>query len=361
MAVEWMVREFRPEDLPALYDLTVLSFANDPNTRPVEVPYAHFEWMFLQCPHGEGCRYVAVVGDKIVGTHGTIPIKMYYRQQEILGSLSIWAMAHPDYRRQGMFETLGRRVYDRLGEMGIPLTHAFPNPNSYHGFIHKLGWLDIATLDMYVRPIDLKAVVGKVIRIPPIPQIVGAALSPFFRVKAPADGDFRLCAIYRFDSRADALIEARSKAHEVIVKRDAAYLNWRYIDSPYWKYHVIAAETDSELLGYVVVRCLEAFGLTGGMIMDIAALPGRADVLDALAKHAVVYSAEQGMDVSVAMVQGSIETLDALRHAGFMRVPRKLGMKTWHFGVHCNNNTVDPAFVGDIRNWFVVFGDDDVM
>jgi hypothetical protein len=362
MGVEWDVREFSIDDLPALYDLAVASYANDPNTGPFTDPYEHFEWLLGQGPSGPVRGFVAHVGAKIVGFYGAIPVALYYQNNKIQGTLSLFTMTHPDYRRQGMFTLLAKSLYQQLGEDDVQETHGFPNANSLPGFVRKLEWSHIATLDVRLRPLNPIAIIKSKVPLPLIPQFFGGVLSPFFRrISTPKTNGFRLQAVERFDSRADVLIEARAKIHGIIVNRDSQYLNWRYADSPYWQYHIIIAENDQDLLGYVVVRCLESFGLTGGMIMDIAALPGHADVLNALAQEAAHYSLQQGMDVAVCLVHGSNEILTALRKNRFMKVPRRLGLKKWYFGARRNSGQVETAILTNPAHWFITFGDDDVM
>jgi hypothetical protein len=72
--------------------------------------------------------------------------------------------------------------------------------------------------------------------------------------------------VAQFDSRADLAAEARRSSFTIQRVRDAAHLNWRYVACPELDYHIVLAEAGEALLGYIVIRCVEQFGLSGGFI-----------------------------------------------------------------------------------------------
>jgi hypothetical protein len=71
----------------------------------------------------------------------------------------------------------------------------------------------------------------------------------------------RLEALERFDARFDALWE-RAKPHlGIAVRRNAEYLNWRYVAMPTHRHERLAAVTPTgEVAGYVVWRPCQRTG-----------------------------------------------------------------------------------------------------
>src|SRR5439155_24247648 len=60
--------------------------------------------------------------------------------------------------------------------------------------------------------------------------------------------------IRRFDSSFTALWERLAPKFDLAVRRDAAYLNWRYIEPPHVRYSVVALKRQGEVHGYAVYR-----------------------------------------------------------------------------------------------------------
>jgi hypothetical protein len=49
-----------------------------------------------------------------------------------------------------------------------------------------------------------------------------------------------------------------------------------------------------------------------------------------------------------------------LRRNGFLRAPRR-AFKEWYFGVRLNDDSVKPDQITDPENWYLTFGDTDVI
>ena len=60
--------------------------------------------------------------------------------------------------------------------------------------------------------------------------------------------------IRRFDRSFTALWERLAPKFDLAVRRDAPYLNWRYIEPPHVRYSVVALKRQGEVHGYAVYR-----------------------------------------------------------------------------------------------------------
>ena len=68
----------------------------------------------------------------------------------------------------------------------------------------------------------------------------------------PLEGEVR--TIRHFDERFTALWERIGERFSFAVRRDAAYLNWKYIQAPRVRYLIAVLERDGDAAGYVVYR-----------------------------------------------------------------------------------------------------------
>src|SRR6185312_8205359 len=87
-----------------------------------------------------------------ISYYGVIPCFIKYDDKIILAAQSADTMTHPRYRNKGLFVELATLTYHLCGDTGIQLVFGFPNQNSLHGFINKLGWQLTETMDCFIIP-----------------------------------------------------------------------------------------------------------------------------------------------------------------------------------------------------------------
>lgn len=91
-----------------------------------------------------GLEHVGYLAYNTEGTpvahYGVIPCFIQYKTDIMLAAQSADTMTHPKYRYKGMFVDLSNKTFDLCRELGIRLIFGFPNQNSYHGAVNKLGW-----------------------------------------------------------------------------------------------------------------------------------------------------------------------------------------------------------------------------
>jgi hypothetical protein len=95
----------------------------------------------------------------------------------------------------------------------------------------------------------------------------------------------------RFDGGADALWDEACGQFGFILERKRDFLNWRYCDRRGGDFVVRVAREEGRLLGYTVLRVLAG----SGYVADALVLPGRLDVLQSLARDALLYLRERNV------------------------------------------------------------------
>ncbi len=75
-----------------------------------------------------------------VAFYGVIPCFIQHHEKVILAAQSADTMTHPQYRYKGMFVELSNMTFELCKQLGILFIFGFPNQNSYHGAVNKLGW-----------------------------------------------------------------------------------------------------------------------------------------------------------------------------------------------------------------------------
>ena len=88
-----------------------------------------------------------------VAFYAVIPCFIQYGKEIMLAAQSADTMTHPQYRYKGMFVELSNLTFELCRKLGIHLIFGFPNQNSYHGAVNKLGWKMTHRLDYFSIPV----------------------------------------------------------------------------------------------------------------------------------------------------------------------------------------------------------------
>jgi hypothetical protein len=88
-----------------------------------------------------------------VAYYGVIPCFVRYKNEVILAAQSADTMTHPKHRYKGMFVELSNKTFDLCRELNIRLVFGFPNQNSYHGAVNKLGWKMTEKMSCFIIPV----------------------------------------------------------------------------------------------------------------------------------------------------------------------------------------------------------------
>jgi hypothetical protein len=161
-----------------------------------------------------------------------------------------------------------------------------------------------------------------------------------------------------FDARFDALWARHAGLARLVQVRDAAFLRWRFSSLPALGYEPFEVLVDGRLEGYVVLRVLTLFDLPFGAVVDLFPCP----IVDAAVTREVLAFAERhvaarGAAFVTALLPPGLDR--HLRRFGFLPVPRRLNPRRWYLGCRC---TPDEAlFFRDVRNWYITYGDSDIL
>ena len=100
-----------------------------------------WDWAYIDNPCGSPIVSLYYHEKKLVGHYAIIPMRLRYKEQELLTGLSMTTMVDISYRRQGLFIKQANEVYEKAMELGFALVYGFPNKNSAPGFKKRLDWV----------------------------------------------------------------------------------------------------------------------------------------------------------------------------------------------------------------------------
>lgn len=247
------LRSYQPGDEKQIMELFQICFGKS-------LSPAYWIWRFSENPEGKMMIMLQWDSEKLVGHYAVSPIRMTVEGDEILTALSMTTMTHPDYAGKGIFTELAEALYyEEKKKNQLAAVWGFPNNNSHYGFIKNLQWQNLEQIPVFSIETD---------RIKDVPEDISIGNS--FSEKHIAS--------------------ASSNNFMVAIKRDAAYLNWRYRDNPTNKY-LLFEGTFGGLTSYAVAKMFTSFSDQSKTEIDIVEWETPSDIsiqqqfLSAIKKH----------------------------------------------------------------------------
>jgi len=277
-----------------------------------------FAWWFDRNPAGEGIVSLAVDDGEVVGVAAMSFFRTMLNGSEARLAIPVNVATDPRYRGQGVFSTLERENEKAAAASGSPVTVTFPNRASHPIFVTRLGWRDLPRLRVWARPFSAGAVARYVLRRPG--EESGGLRSP--DDPATADRSLDVQPIRRFGPEMDELGRRAAAGYGHHFVRDAAYFNWRYLDSPR-DYRCFGAYRRDELVGVAVVGHTFKHRVSAGFLADLVAEADDGEAIRSLLSRALE-EVRGGADALVLLPPPSGAQRRALLASGFAPTNKRL-------------------------------------
>jgi len=159
--------------------------------------------------------------------------------------------------------------------------------------------------------------------------------------------------IRRFDAGFTALWERLTPKLDLSVRRDAEYLNWKFVEPPHVRYTIVALKREDRIDGYVVYRHAQEPRGRVTLLVDFLTDPDD----------------EEGFKTLLRWVDREARAADSDKirafamHAGFRKLMKRSGYftvkSTIDFTAKVNAVEVGGDFYQHLENWHVTLGDSD--
>lgn len=293
--------------------------------------------------------WVVREGPTIIAAIPLMPVRVAIAGMEAAGTWSTDPLVVAERQRQGLGGAL-LRAWDR--GTGVALGAALSTRT--RGRLDELRWPDAQPLPCLVKPLSRRA-----FRIPTWPvainRLVSALALPMVRVVSrtqPLKEEVEV--VRRFDPSVDRLWERLADRFAISVRRDARYLNWKFIEPPHVRYTAAVLRRGDEMQGYIIYRHLREPHGRVTQIVDLLADPSDERGLKTLARW---------VDREARMADS-----DKIRcyatHSAIRRVLRRSGYFVVKSGVDLtvkvNAVSVPDGFYGSADRWHFTLGDGDL-
>ena len=311
---------------------------------------ASWAWQYERNPQSPSgpVVYVARNDARPLGQMGTMPVSLWWGGREVRGAWGIDYFVNPDA------EGLGHSIaLAKAWMQNVDVALALGLARTSYLICLRLGFQDLGFVPFFQAVLDPAAIVRR-----RYGRLAGSLAAPLTAVvtrrtrgRKPASTDIAVSAPSSIGADYDALWERARGGFDACVRRDAAYVRWRYHDAPHKHYDILEARRAGELTGFAVSRHEDLRGLRLGWIVDLFASSDDRATRDAL----LVAVMRNFAEARVARVQ-ALCTSDALAAAlgrhGFFK-----GKAKGHLCARPNGIAGLPT--AESGRWHIVFGDGD--
>ncbi len=331
------IRPYEPGD-----EVGILALFNEVfgENNPSFVPRSlrHWNWQFRDNLLGHH-TYVATDATRIVGTYTAIPGVWLHEGAPMAGSQAVDTCVAKEHRntlkREGVFLTLARTWFERFGQPHADrIVYGFPNPIAYR----------IGTKQLDYRPVHT-----------PVVSLVRDFDTPWVDYLSGMGADRMIVReLTSVPSDVDSLFHAMAEDLRLVARRDAAYLKWRYLDCPTFRYRLLGAygKDGDDLRGLLFLRT-EWFDKPLAPLVDWVVRGDDQQGIAALAQAAARLAREKGKARLETWVPPWSSHWKTLSTIGFVPDPSRFNLCIRVFGPPFDENWAKD-------HWFFTMGDSDV-
>ena len=346
-----------------------LMFQNFPISRSLNEIKKLWHWEFKESPVKKIAILIAEKESVMASQYALIPLNMNFLGNKILGALSLNTVTDKKFRGLGLFPYLATSLYNKLSKEGIKFIYGFPNAMSIKGFIKRLSWIEISKFPVIIKPINIIPYITRIAQYLPIFMVKFCSfilctpfnISSWLTNLLIRKSAIRLEEVEHFDSKVDKLWETTQIKKQIAVIRDSEFLNWRYLIKPYHNYKAYIALESDIVVGFVIFYIEERFGLRMMYIMELIVKEDNRSIYQTLLNATLKQARKKKIHLISILSLESNPHHSLLRKNGYVSLPRKLLPQKLYFGARINNSDIDHNILYDKKNWYVSWGDIDVV
>ena len=355
----WRIREATPADHPAILASIPEILSETEAQKAAGFSPDAWRWQYVQGEH-QPIIILADDGGRICGYYHAVLFTMRYNSRRAIASMEQDVATLKAYRGQGVFAAMTGFLDERKKERGVDFVYAFPNARSLHQVITYHGYVLVARVPVYVRPLDMPTVLAS--RLGAAGRVLGTLGAPLYRAlfarSHPVEPGEEVVRVERFDRELAALARDFGAAVPIGLERTERYLNWRFVDKPTREYAIWVLRRGGRPVAHLVTRPAPLFGVRCAMLMDFGCRAGGEDALFRLV--AARLAAEQAEGTALGVTMGLHPFFARLRRLGFLHVPERFNPRHFTFVVRGIAPDVGKD-LNDPASWHLTLADWDVM
>jgi hypothetical protein len=315
-----IIRLYRDEDAPGVLALFRSAFSHYRERDP-----AYWAWINEPNRNSAIRPLIAEHEGRVVGAAQHILMKIDVGGRTLDCLYGPGTAIEPRFRGTGLRQRMRRGLVELCGHDSYLTYYNATNPVVLRDHAEQSVRRFPRTVRVYLAirdlPLHLRRVPRRAEWLASAGHVLRRAGLRWMNLRRPRAARFRgdIVEIERFDGRFEPFWREVRPHHRFIVERTVDYMNWRYCDPRGGRCVVKEAEEEGRVVGYSALTVTTGYeaDFACGSIIDLLALPGRQDVVDALAKDALRHFADGGLNVVRSLALEGSPCSQALERRGF--------------------------------------------
>ena len=269
--VEFEIRPFEAKDADGVSTFIKTCFLKDSPTEIRSHEGDYYAWKYAETPDGKPAAFVAESEGRIVGLFCVLPKKIQINGEVRKIGETCDAYVDPEFQGKNVFYKLVAKVFAAIKEQGITSFYTTSNDITMKIWTGLFRFQNVYNYHGMLRLIRPDQVLKKKMNLGPLAPLAALPLRLYYLgFKGPESPDkrnVRLLKTEEADKKLDTFWEKYGSAYPATLVKDSAYHIKRFGSGPE-KYEIRILESNSDVLGYVVIKYTKLFGMTCGHIID---------------------------------------------------------------------------------------------
>lgn len=312
---------------------------------------ASLKWLYASSDIDNRFEIVAESDSRILAHCGVMPIPYVIDGKEVLGGF----VGNLVIDKKSLDKTLFFKIQNELTrgyqKAGFGFLYALITRKEILNIQLRMGWKNIGSFPVYVRPIAILAIAKKYIknfylRMLVLPFLLMAEIIISLIDMCPSYG-IDIKEVHGFENSFSDFLKSWSNQKIIFASRGVKNLNWRFFDFKNRGYVIYSASRNDSITGFVVLRLMPMKNFQTVAIVDLIAGDKDTQTQSALLKHAVKFAKSNGVDLIaslgspipghelLAMRRGFIKTREEFSlliytASDFLNDPNIIRRENWH-------------------------------
>ncbi len=320
------------------------------------------KWFHQQNLPGIQSIYYAIdkSTNEIAAIYTYLPVLLKCMDKTVTAMQSFDTLTDYRHRSKGLFVKLASKLEKEEGLKNNELVYGFPNENSVHGFVKKLGFTYFGEVPFLIKPIGISYILKKFLKIKTVPVIkeINCKIDSPDEVLLKNSGSIKLLS--KFEEDYDKLWAKVAPKITIGINRDKAYMNWRYVEKPGEDYSRYGFYENGVLKGIVIFALKNKHEGKIGYLMEILFDPENKNAGIKLLKFCSKVLKRNKADLILAWCFSHSFNYFCHRKAGFYKFPEKI--RPQKLGIIAKTfNSTHAEDIYNVKNWFFSYSDSDTV
>lgn len=337
-------RDHIPDISTLIYQVLGIRTSND-----------YWEWKYFTNPAGQAISTIILYEGRVIGLQGAVPMRLSIQGSEYLCVQGVDLAILEDFRRFDLCFKMYAVHLESLMKNNIKFEFGFTHISEMN--LAK----KITSVPRLVKILKTKPFLKQKLFHPFLAETLSPGADFLIRLRFPRKAaipkGIELKRINSFDERFNFFWKLIKTDYPIMLVLDAAYLNWRYINTDWSNYEIYCLEkkASKEIVGFIVLGEKKSEGFSKGQIYEVITSKNEdLSITRYLIQFAINHFRQKGLDVIDCWMFPNVHIYPQLISMGF--ISRKKNFDLHFQPIQVEGIPVSASFIENEINWHLSKG-----